>query len=83
MPIHELSPAAWRSACHDSIRALLTILQAAFTQDNHSRSVRGVLRGMHFQHPHGQVKLVRVVYGEVFDAVVDVVGAPQTGQGLP
>ena len=47
-------------------------LQAAFTQDNHSRSVRGVLRGMHFQHPHGQVKLVRVVRGEVFDAVVDV-----------
>jgi dTDP-4-dehydrorhamnose 3,5-epimerase len=56
-------------------------LQAAFTQDNHSRSVRGVLRGMHFQHPHGQVKLVRVVRGEVFDAVVDVRrGSPTFGR---
>jgi dTDP-4-dehydrorhamnose 3,5-epimerase len=56
-------------------------LEAQFTQDNHSRSVRGVLRGMHFQHPHGQVKLVRVVRGEVFDAVVDVRrGSPTFGR---
>ncbi len=56
-------------------------LQAAFTQDNHSRSAQGVLRGMHFQHPHGQVKLVRVVRGEVFDAVVDVRrGSPTFGR---
>lgn len=43
-----------------------------FVQDNHSRSARGVLRGMHYQSPHTQGKLVRVVAGEVYDAVVDV-----------
>lgn len=42
-------------------------------QDNHSRSVRGTLRGLHFQiAPHAQVKLCRVTQGEVFDVVVDV-----------
>jgi dTDP-4-dehydrorhamnose 3,5-epimerase len=56
-------------------------LSAGFVQDNHSHSVRGTLRGMHFQHPHGQVKLVRVVQGEVFDAVVDVRrGSPTFGR---
>ena len=44
-----------------------------FVQDNHSRSVRGVLRGMHFQlPPHTQGKLVRVVSGAVFDVAVDM-----------
>ena len=44
-----------------------------FVQDNHSRSVRGVLRGMHFQlPPHTQGKLVRVVSGAVFDVAVDL-----------
>jgi dTDP-4-dehydrorhamnose 3,5-epimerase len=44
-----------------------------FVQDNHSRSVRGVLRGMHFQlPPHTQGKLVRVVNGAVFDVAVDM-----------
>jgi dTDP-4-dehydrorhamnose 3,5-epimerase len=43
-----------------------------FVQDNHSKSARGVLRGMHFQTRQTQGKLVRVVVGEVFDAVVDV-----------
>ena len=44
-----------------------------FVQDNHSRSVRGVLRGMHFQlPPHPQGKLVRVVNGAVFDVAVDM-----------
>ena len=42
-----------------------------FVQDNHSKSVRGVLRGLHYQlPPHAQGKLVRVVQGEVFDAEV-------------
>jgi dTDP-4-dehydrorhamnose 3,5-epimerase len=45
----------------------------AFVQDNHSRSSRGVLRGLHWQEPpHAQGKLVRVSHGVVFDVVVDI-----------
>ncbi|WP_408591063.1 dTDP-4-dehydrorhamnose 3,5-epimerase [Novosphingobium sp.] len=47
-------------------------LNLNFVQDNHSRSQKGVLRGMHFQNPAPQGKLVRVVRGAVFDAVVDL-----------
>jgi dTDP-4-dehydrorhamnose 3,5-epimerase len=43
-----------------------------FVQDNHSLSTRGVLRGLHYQLPHPQGKLVRVVRGEVFDVAVDL-----------
>jgi dTDP-4-dehydrorhamnose 3,5-epimerase len=43
-----------------------------FVQDNVSHSGRGVLRGLHFQHPHGQGKLVCAVHGQVFDVAVDV-----------
>ncbi len=43
-----------------------------FVQDNHSRSARGILRGMHYQTEHTQGKLVRVASGSVFDAVVDM-----------
>ncbi|MEI7178174.1 dTDP-4-dehydrorhamnose 3,5-epimerase [Pectobacterium carotovorum] len=43
-----------------------------FVQDNHSRSSKGVLRGLHFQKTNPQGKLVRVVRGEVFDVVVDI-----------
>jgi dTDP-4-dehydrorhamnose 3,5-epimerase len=43
-----------------------------FVQDNHSRSVRGVLRGLHYQMQQPQGKLVRVVNGEVFDVAVDI-----------
>jgi dTDP-4-dehydrorhamnose 3,5-epimerase len=43
-----------------------------FVQDNHSRSVRGVLRGLHFQTRRPQGKLLRVVRGEIFDVAVDI-----------
>nr|MCU0733678.1 dTDP-4-dehydrorhamnose 3,5-epimerase family protein [Hyphomonas sp.] len=43
-----------------------------FVQDNHSRSTRGVLRGLHAQRRHPQGKLVRVVRGTVFDVAVDI-----------
>jgi dTDP-4-dehydrorhamnose 3,5-epimerase len=44
-----------------------------FVQDNHSRSVRGVLRGLHYQlPPHAQGKLVRVTAGSVFDVAIDI-----------
>ena len=46
--------------------------QVKFVQDNHSKSARGVLRGLHFQDPNPQGKLVRVTQGEVFDVAVDI-----------
>jgi dTDP-4-dehydrorhamnose 3,5-epimerase len=49
-----------------------TGLDVAFVQDNHSRSARGVLRGLHYQIGQPQGKLVRVVRGEVFDVAVDI-----------
>lgn len=47
-------------------------IDLAFVQDNHSRSQKGVLRGMHFQKPGPQGKLVRVTHGAVFDVAVDL-----------
>ncbi len=52
-----------------------------FVQDNHSRSRRGILRGLHVQTQHTQGKLVRVVSGQVFDVVVDLrADSPSCGQ---
>ncbi|WP_036169515.1 dTDP-4-dehydrorhamnose 3,5-epimerase [Massilia sp. 9096] len=50
----------------------VTGLDVNFLQDNHSRSAKGVLRGMHYQIQHAQGKLVRVVQGDVFDVAVDL-----------
>ncbi|OOL39097.1 dTDP-4-dehydrorhamnose 3,5-epimerase [Pseudomonas sp. FSL W5-0299] len=49
-----------------------TGLKKAFVQDNHSRSRKGVLRGLHYQLEHTQGKLVRVTAGEVLDVAVDI-----------
>jgi len=60
---------SWNQAAFD--RAVSR--EVRFVQDNHSRSSRGVLRGLHFQlPPHAQGKLVRVVSGAVFDVAVDM-----------
>ena len=52
--------------------------EVRFVQDNHSKSAKGVLRGLHYQVRRPQGKLVRVVAGEVFDAVVDLRRASPT-----
>ncbi|OEU61254.1 MAG: dTDP-4-dehydrorhamnose 3,5-epimerase [Desulfuromonadales bacterium C00003094] len=49
-----------------------TGIKSRFVQDNHSRSTKGVLRGLHYQIRQPQGKLVRVVVGEVFDVAVDI-----------
>lgn len=56
--------------------------EVTFVQDNHSKSSKGVLRGMHYQlEPYAQGKLVRVISGEVFDVAVDLrVGSKTYGQ---
>jgi dTDP-4-dehydrorhamnose 3,5-epimerase len=52
-----------------------------FVQDNHSQSVRGTLRGLHYQLQHAQTKLCRVVRGEVLDVAVDIrQGSPNFGR---
>jgi len=58
--------------------------EVSFAQDNHSKSSKGVLRGLHYQlPPHAQGKLVRVVQGEVFDVAVDIrKSSPTFGQWI-
>lgn len=58
-------------------------VDGVFVQDNHSRSVRGILRGLHMQLRRAQGKLVRVVDGEVYDVAVDVrQGSPTFGRWI-
>jgi dTDP-4-dehydrorhamnose 3,5-epimerase len=56
-------------------------IEDRFVQDNHSRSERGVLRGLHFQVGDGQAKLVRCARGAIYDVIVDIRrGSPKYGQ---
>ena len=58
-------------------------LDVTFVQDNVSRSSKGVLRGLHYQHPNGQGKLVQVLEGEALDVAVDIrVGSPSFGKSI-
>lgn len=55
-------------------------IDVRFVQDNHSRSVRSVVRGLHFQDPPGQPKLIRVARGRIYDVAVDIrPGSPTYG----
>jgi dTDP-4-dehydrorhamnose 3,5-epimerase len=55
-------------------------IPAIFVQDNMSRSVAGTLRGLHYQYPRGQAKLVQVLRGEIYDVAVDIRrGSPTFG----
>lgn len=65
----------WNAECYDEAG-----LSARFVQSNTSTSIRGVLRGLHYQWPRPQGKLVSVLEGEVYDAVVDIRrGSPTFG----
>ena len=67
--------------CYHESRYQEQGIKERFVQDNHSRSTKGVLRGLHYQLKHPQGKLVRVTAGEVFDVAVDIRhGSPTFGQ---
>ncbi|ODS13133.1 dTDP-4-dehydrorhamnose 3,5-epimerase [Pseudoalteromonas tetraodonis] len=65
----------------EQFEKLVTGKPTAFVQDNHSKSKKGILRGLHFQTENAQGKLVRVTSGEVFDVAVDIrKNSPTFGQ---
>lgn len=69
--VHE-DPRGFFMEAYQQERYQASGIDCAFVQDNLSYSVRGTLRGLHYQHPHAQAKLVQVLTGEVYDVAVDV-----------
>lgn len=68
---------------HSAERYAAAGIRGPFVQDNVSSSARGVLRGLHFQHPNAQGKLVQVLRGAVFDVAVDIRrGSPTFGRWI-
>ncbi len=63
---------AWNQKEFDEIFSKFYGKKINFVQDNHSRSIKGVVRGLHYQEPHPQGKLVRAVRGKIFDVAVDL-----------
>lgn len=67
--------------CYQRQRYADAGIDAIFVQDNISFSVRQTLRGLHYQYPHSQAKLVQALQGEIFDVVVDIrTGSPSFGK---
>jgi dTDP-4-dehydrorhamnose 3,5-epimerase len=74
-------PRGWFLETHHERRYAEAGITERFVQDNCSRSVRGTLRGLHFQEPRAQGKLVMALEGSVYDVVVDIrKGSPTFGQ---
>lgn len=68
-------------AYHEKRYAEMAGIAGPFVQDNHSASVRGVVRGLHYQEPNAQGKLVRATHGALLDVAVDIRrGSPQFGK---
>jgi dTDP-4-dehydrorhamnose 3,5-epimerase len=63
---------AWNQKEFDEIFFKFYGKKINFVQDNHSRSIKGVVRGLHYQEPHPQGKLVRAIRGKIFDVAVDL-----------
>ncbi len=69
------------SECFQQQRYADAGIATSFVQDNFSRSKKGVIRGLHYQFPHGQGKLIFVIRGAIFDVAVDIrYGSPTFGQ---
>ena len=82
-----LEPSAFRDArgffleSHNQRAFAALGIDCRFVQDNHSKSVKGTIRGLHYQLPNPQAKLCRVVQGTVWDVAVDIrVGSPNFGK---
>lgn len=80
-PIYQDDRGYFFESFHQASFANMTGINACFVQDNQSLSDRHVLRGLHFQKKHPQGKLVRVIFGKIFDVAVDLrFSSPTFGQ---
>ncbi len=80
-PIVHGDERGWFSERWEAKRYAAAGISVPFVQDNMAKSGKGILRGLHVQHPHPQGKLVQVIRGSVFDVAVDIrAGSPTFGQ---